>query len=386
MSFNFVLGIIPDSIIAEVVPPGSSIGGSMLIDSVGAKPGQLGFAQAGAHVVVIGSEIDQLNDTLRQWSDSNSRPSHELIFAGVADMYSLRTFGPSPRSSVREYGVQTVGEGEPSPAEREVAAADPPFEEDRHTMLAEKLLGRPWPEIVDARYLAFTPSTEASAAPRRAPGDAGDTADVEDSTQSELSEVQRRLDSLEFATAFAVGRVSIAPGGHHDGIVIASVGKRIGAAAIDWATTWALLFMLVNGFYLVLSLVTGSAEGVAELPGAVVGGAMAIVITSFFASLVVGVALTGRSIGKLAVGLRVVTSDTYRPPGWKAVVRSTFLFPAFVLWPYTILLILSVTVFDKTGRLRGWHDTLAGTIELDTRAGVDPSWDDGPFEPPVRLS
>ncbi len=183
-----------------------------------------------------------------------------------------------------------------------------------------------------------------------------------------------------------VPRVLIAPSSTHDGIVLASLGKRIGAAAVDLVFSWILLGLTINLFGWGVTQLLLSLFGSARLsgPAGVVVPLTPVVLV--FGSLLLVTALTGRSLGRMLVGLRVVKETSYRMPGWNALGRGATLFPAFVFWPYALLLILSISIFDKSERLRGWHDLAGGTVVVDTRAGVDPKYDNGPFEPPVRLA
>lgn len=101
------------------------------------------------------------------------------------------------------------------------------------------------------------------------------------------------------------------------------------------------------------------------------------------ASEIVGVALRGQTIGKAAMGLRVVRSADATVPGFDtAFVRLSLqsfnigrsfhpflgstLFVVVGPWP---LICYGPILFDREMR-RGLHDRIAGTVVIDVRDGV----------------
>ena len=120
-------------------------------------------------------------------------------------------------------------------------------------------------------------------------------------------------------------------------------------------------------------------------PGAHYDGVL-VLLGVYMLATVLAVSATGYSLGKRLVGLRVVNQTTLCAPGFgSAFARGILLVPLTIFWPWGLLLLLSATVFDKTGRLQGWHDRAAQTLELDVRLGIDTVTSKGPFPLPVRL-
>ncbi|WP_033213382.1 RDD family protein [Kitasatospora phosalacinea] len=77
------------------------------------------------------------------------------------------------------------------------------------------------------------------------------------------------------------------------------------------------------------------------------------------------VGLAGATIGKMALGLRVVRENDGQHPGLGAgFIR--YILPvvgAFLCYIGTLLVYLS-PFFDNSGKLQGWHDRAAGTVVI----------------------
>jgi uncharacterized RDD family membrane protein YckC len=135
---------------------------------------------------------------------------------------------------------------------------------------------------------------------------------------------------------------------------LASVGQRAAGALID-----GLLMSMVVVVPLLLGMVEiDDLEG--PLPGSLVLG-----LFSFGAIYtVVPTALWGQTLGKIAVGTRVVAEDDGSLPGWRrsalrwAVPGIAGRLPYVGLW--VSLAIMASLVLDA--RRRGLHDRVAGTI------------------------
>ncbi|MFZ3559378.1 MULTISPECIES: RDD family protein [unclassified Streptomyces] len=153
----------------------------------------------------------------------------------------------------------------------------------------------------------------------------------------------------------------------------ASMGRRLGARAIDGA--------LIGVIYFIVSLagIAGSASSVSDCDPyasdyqSCVNDASSNVIVAMLAVLGVLAAIiflyeaimistVGATLGKLAVGVRVINAETGGKPSFgAALVR--YLIPmvgAFVCYIGAILVYLS-PFWDKSGRLQGWHDKAAKT-------------------------
>jgi uncharacterized RDD family membrane protein YckC len=157
---------------------------------------------------------------------------------------------------------------------------------------------------------------------------------------------------------------------------VASMGRRLGARLID-----GVLFFVV---YLILGAVgaVGSMNSIQDCdPNAadyesclndasssVMGTAFALigVLIAFgllYEWLMIG--LMGATLGKKALGIRVVKADTGENPG----LGSSFIrwiiaqVGSFVCGIGALLVYLS-PFFDKSGRQQGWHDKAANTMVL----------------------
>lgn len=77
------------------------------------------------------------------------------------------------------------------------------------------------------------------------------------------------------------------------------------------------------------------------------------------------VAFTGATLGKFAMGLRVVKENTGQNPGvGGGFIR--FIIPSVgaLLCGIGQLLVYLSPFFDNTGKLQGWHDRAAGTVVI----------------------
>ncbi|WP_055493260.1 RDD family protein [Streptomyces sp. TP-A0356] len=155
---------------------------------------------------------------------------------------------------------------------------------------------------------------------------------------------------------------------------VASMGRRLGARLIDG--------VVLSVVYLVLSVagvagsvgaakncdpnaadyqtcINNASGNIVAAAGAVVG-ALAV-CGLLYEWLMVG--LVGATLGKMAVGLRVVKADTGQKPG---------LGSSFIRWIIPMvgslacgigqLLVYLSPFWDKSGRQQGWHDKAASTM------------------------
>lgn len=137
-------------------------------------------------------------------------------------------------------------------------------------------------------------------------------------------------------------------------VALASVGQRIAGALVDG---------LLTSMVVVVPLLLGLVDVDRLQTGIPPGWALALVV---FAAVytVVPVALWGQTMGKLAVGTRVVAEADGSLPGWRrSVVRWGL--PGLVgrlpvIGLFVSLAIMGSLVLDP--RRRGLHDKAAGTI------------------------
>jgi uncharacterized RDD family membrane protein YckC len=146
--------------------------------------------------------------------------------------------------------------------------------------------------------------------------------------------------------------------------------SRLVAAAVDGAAVTALYSAIIASGAFALSLVTAweiDADQASGLPGAIGFGVWA------FLYMYAGLAVAGRTLGKLLVGLRVVRRDGSPLPGRSAFVRVATYPLSFVL---SGLGLLGIVVGRER---RALHDVLASTA-------VVYDWGERPAEMPAPIT
>jgi len=151
---------------------------------------------------------------------------------------------------------------------------------------------------------------------------------------------------------------------------VAPANKRLIAGVID--TGIALLLLLFAGSSYYLGYTSGN------LTTYYLSLAVAIIAVAAFVAYgayqVVQLGSTGYSIGKQAVGLRVLSVQTGLPVGWRAALTRYAI--QLVSWVIPVLGPLAVyasAIVNEKGENRGWHDKAAGTVVYDVRQGFDPA-------------
>ncbi|MGW2815166.1 RDD family protein [Streptomyces sp. NPDC001415] len=159
-------------------------------------------------------------------------------------------------------------------------------------------------------------------------------------------------------------------------VEVASMGRRLCARLIDGAAIGIILGII-------MSVGLASAVGIAKDCdpnssdySSCMNDASASIITVMFTWIaVIGaftllyewlmVSILGATLGKMALGLRVVKENTGQNPGLGAgFIR--YIIPivgAFLCYIGAILVYLS-PFFDNSGKLQGWHDRAAGTLVI----------------------
>ncbi|MFF2653181.1 RDD family protein [Streptomyces sp. NPDC058045] len=157
---------------------------------------------------------------------------------------------------------------------------------------------------------------------------------------------------------------------------VASMGRRLGARLID-----GVAFSVIYGILVAIG-VAGAASSASKCDSGAadysscVNDAGSSVAASFGAVIgilaVVGLlyewlmtALVGGTLGKLAVGIRVVDVETGQKPGvGKAFVRWIIPMVGSLACGIGQLLVYLSPFWDKSGRQQGWHDKAAGTMVI----------------------
>ncbi|MGV9424848.1 RDD family protein [Streptomyces sp. NPDC003656] len=165
------------------------------------------------------------------------------------------------------------------------------------------------------------------------------------------------------------------PGG--PGPRLASMGRRFGARAIDFAIIFVIYMVLTSiGIAGAVSSAQDcdSSVGSAAHETCVQNASQGMMSKILPLMLLLGLAtllyewlmigLVGATLGKLAVGIRVLRADTGQKPGLlKSFLR--WIIPTaagYVSCGIGQLLVYLSPFWDNSGRQQGWHDKVAGTV------------------------
>ena len=142
---------------------------------------------------------------------------------------------------------------------------------------------------------------------------------------------------------------------------VAGMGARLGARLLDGlVTSLVIVIALFAGLASALGMhgSTGSANHVGlifTLMGVVSGVAL------LYEWLMI--AFLGQTLGKMALGLRVVRERDGQHPGLGyGFVRFILPVVGFFLCYIGVILIYISPTFDNSGKTQGWHDKAAGTL------------------------
>lgn len=166
-------------------------------------------------------------------------------------------------------------------------------------------------------------------------------------------------------------------------IRVARAGSRVPALLIDIIVELVLATALITGASAILALLTASGRFVADatLTVAVFSTIAFLVLVGYPAT--VETLTRGRTLGKLAMGLRVVRDDggpiRFRQAVTRALVGVALEWPGVILPPLTWLASLWTIVAHRHGKRLG--DLAAGTIVIHERAPQ--SWGWVPAMPPA---
>lgn len=143
------------------------------------------------------------------------------------------------------------------------------------------------------------------------------------------------------------------------GVLLAPMWRRVVAQFVDQLVVLAP----VAGFALAIGVRTSD-----ELSKRAFAINVAVVVVAFTYEFVM-IALWGRTVGKFAMGTRVVRVDTGGPLlWWSAAIRALVPLAAGVVpgvGMFLSLLIYATAFWDR--RRQGWHDRAAGTIVVYVR-------------------
>ncbi|RJQ77780.1 RDD family protein [Pseudonocardiaceae bacterium YIM PH 21723] len=151
-------------------------------------------------------------------------------------------------------------------------------------------------------------------------------------------------------------------------IQIAGMGQRLLARIIDSILLGIGTTILSFVFNLNISFNLNADEGYTPFQNAQLATVSLLMGALTVAYEVVLIALRGATVGKMALGIRVVHADTGGLPGWSpAILRwAVFSLPSYLCCIWFPIVALS-PFFDNSGRRQGWHDKAAKTLVLKAR-------------------
>ena len=174
-------------------------------------------------------------------------------------------------------------------------------------------------------------------------------------------------DPSEMAPTVMVGWATLGTG---EKVELASPGRRFGARVIDLVIIFViLLILLLVGLGVAFGIMSGDSaatdeEGAAFIVVLLITVAITLVITLLYE--VTLIAVKGRTLGKMATGIKVVRADSGSVPGWGKSIGRWIIPGALGLIPYVevvlYLLVYVSLLWDKTHQ--GWHDKAAGTVVI----------------------
>ncbi len=145
-------------------------------------------------------------------------------------------------------------------------------------------------------------------------------------------------------------------------VTLAPLWRRLVAQILDQVLVFAPVILVA------LALGVRSSRDVTDHAFAI----NVAVITVAFSYDFVMIALLGRTVGKLALGTRVVRVDTAGPVLWSsAAIRALVPLAAGVIpgvGAFASMVVYATAFFDR--RRQGWHDKAAGTIVVMHRFAV----------------
>lgn len=147
---------------------------------------------------------------------------------------------------------------------------------------------------------------------------------------------------------------------------VATLGERFLARLVDsaiYVVFWIILSVLMGG-------IAAGSSGSSESASAGLGGILAIAFFGFVATVLyefVMIALKGQTLGKMVLGVKVVDQRNGQNPGWGPSFMR-ILIPQLANFVCGLgLLVYLSPMFDKSGRMQGWHDNVANDLVISTK-------------------
>jgi uncharacterized RDD family membrane protein YckC len=163
-------------------------------------------------------------------------------------------------------------------------------------------------------------------------------------------------------------------------VQVASMGRRLGARAID-ALVIGVLYSILSAIGIAgvigiarsaedcgSSLDPGYSDCLNEASAGIIATMLGAVLIFALITLLyewLMIAFLGATVGKLALGLRVVKEHTGQNPGLGGgFIRYIIPIVGVFLCYIGALLVYLSPFFDNSGKLQGWHDRAAGTLVI----------------------
>ncbi|MFE6100573.1 RDD family protein [Streptomyces laurentii] len=168
-------------------------------------------------------------------------------------------------------------------------------------------------------------------------------------------------------------------------VQVASMGRRLGARLIDGVAITVVYYILaaiglagVVGAGTTIDDCTSETYGTAAYQSciddqaAALGGVFAaffgVIFLLFIATMLyewLMIAFVGATLGKMALGLKVVKENTGGKPGLGGgFIRWIIPMVGSLVCGIGALLVYLSPFFDSTGKTQGWHDRAAGTVVI----------------------
>ncbi|MFG2113989.1 RDD family protein [Streptomyces sp. NPDC048718] len=168
-------------------------------------------------------------------------------------------------------------------------------------------------------------------------------------------------------------------------VQVASMGRRLGARLIDGIAIGVVYYILaaiglagVVGAGSTIDDCSGETYGSAAYQsclndqtaaaGGIVAAFFGVIFLLFIATMLyewLMIAFVGATLGKMALGLRVVKETTGGKPGLGGgFIRWIIPMVGAIVCGIGELLVYLSPFFDSTGKTQGWHDRAAGTVVI----------------------
>jgi uncharacterized RDD family membrane protein YckC len=157
-------------------------------------------------------------------------------------------------------------------------------------------------------------------------------------------------------------------------VAVATIWQRLAARLID-----SLIYLIFFAIFLVIGAAVVSSSTVTDYHGHTTFGHFGLEMPGFLLAVAAALgsglvyewlmlAYKGATLGKMALGIKVVNQVTGQSLGFgSAFVRPLVPIVASVFGALLALLVYLSVLFDKSGRLRGWHDKAADDVVIKVR-------------------